>query len=197
MEPTTAACPKCSAPLAGNEPFCTQCGGEVARARRGRPRLASELRAKDLRNAGRWILGLAILFVVAGTWLGFKTRSDGQQGLANLSGRDAAEVVEVLGKSMTIAELRETIEVEMVTSFLINYLLAAVFIGLYFWARKAPLPATITALCIYLAVQVLNAIVDPTTLIQGILIKVLCVLGLLAGIRAALASRQGDAAAGA
>lgn len=194
MNATVAACPKCSAPMARAEGFCTQCGAEIVKPRRGRSQLATELRAKELRNAGRWIFALAVIFALFGTWIGMKTRSDGKTALENLKERDAAEEIDFLDDRITIAELRERIESEMVMSFAVNYLLAATFVGLYFWARKAPLPATVTALCIYLAVQVLNAIVDPATLIQGILFKVFCILGLIAGVRAALSARQAAAA---
>ena len=65
-------------------------------------------------------------------------------------------------------------------------ILSGIMIGLFFWGRKAPLPAIITALCVYLVVIVVNAVIDPSTIVQGIVLKVFFFLAMIAGIKAAL-----------
>jgi len=166
--------------------------GPRQRASSYRDRLVAQQAAQDvkqLHTAGRWILALVAIFVIAGTYAGFMHRNQAQQVLAGLASRDADEVVEIEGEEQTIAELRDAIRAETIQVFVVNYLLAALFLGLFFWSRKAPLPATIVALCIYLAVNVLNAIIDPTTLLQGLVLKGFCIASLAAGIRAAVAQR--------
>lgn len=191
------ACPACTALIAADASFCTHCGKATAVAiaagkatpKRRAQQMHEAKRAKDVRTASRWILALGVIFVLFGTFIGIQSRKAGANALELLSHRADDEVVEIEGESKTIAEVRDAIRGEMVLPFVVNYLLAAVFIGLWFWSRKAPLPATVTALCIYLAVQVFNGIVDPTTLMQGLIVKIICILGLLAGVRAALAHR--------
>jgi hypothetical protein len=54
-----------------------------------------------------------------------------------------------------------------------NFGLCAIHLGLYFWARKAPFPAAVVALVLFVTVHVANAILDPTTLAQGLIVKAL------------------------
>ena len=51
------------------------------------------------------------------------------------------------------------------------------------------LAAVITALGIYVAVQVASALIDPTTLAQGIIMKVIIIGALIKGVKAGLDSR--------
>jgi hypothetical protein len=62
--------------------------------------------------------------------------------------------------------------------------------GLYFWGRRSPLPAVLVAAGTYLAVQVVSAIVDPATIGQGIVLKILIVAMLYRGIKAGFQQRS-------
>jgi hypothetical protein len=76
----------------------------------------------------------------------------------------------------------------VVASFLLYYVTAAIYVVLYLWARRSPAPALIVALCIFLMFQVLRFVVDPTTMVRGMLWKVLFIAIWSMGIRAALAT---------
>jgi len=56
--------------------------------------------------------------------------------------------------------------------------LALVFWGLWFWSKYALFPAALTALILYVSVLLLDAIVDPETFFQGIIMKVIIGCGL-------------------
>ena len=56
----------------------------------------------------------------------------------------------------------------------------------------------ITGLAVFLVLQVVNFVIDPATIAQGLLVKALAIVALVTGIKAALgqqASRQQQAQA--
>ena len=74
--------------------------------------------------------------------------------------------------------------------YVVNYFLAVLMIVIYVWSRSAPLPAMITGLGIYLAVVVLNAAVDPSSLRSGIVMKIIIGSMFYKGIRSAMEFRS-------
>jgi len=204
-EPASATCPACSAAIEPGAAFCASCGATVAGPSAGQPPSAGAPplqrpsfgdaylrrdRTGRVNRAAKWLAGLAVLFLVFGTVYGFHNKSQVDEARETLAPLDDAQVLEVEGESYTVAELETRITRELYLVFGINYFLAVVMFGLFLWARRSPLPAMVTGLCVYLAVIVLNAIVEPASLIQGILIKVLFIGALIAGIKAALEERD-------
>jgi hypothetical protein len=51
--------------------------------------------------------------------------------------------------------------------FIIPLAVGGAFIGLYFWSRKSPLPATIVGLVLYVTIVVINVVTQITTLAQN------------------------------
>jgi hypothetical protein len=80
---------------------------------------------------------------------------------------------------------------------------AAVALGLLFivfgvFVERAPVPITIASLVIYIGATAVYGMLDPSTLVQGLIIKVFFILGLFKAIQAALATereRRADLAA--
>lgn len=72
----------------------------------------------------------------------------------------------------------------------VNIGLAAIYLGLFFWARRNPLAATVTALILFITVIAINAVLEPATLAQGILVKILFIAALAAAISAAQRERK-------
>jgi hypothetical protein len=62
--------------------------------------------------------------------------------------------------------------------------IAAMFLGLAFWAKRNPLPAAIVGLVLYITVHLLDALADPTAIARGVLIKVIIVVVLVRAISA-------------
>jgi predicted nucleic acid-binding Zn ribbon protein len=65
----------------------------------------------------------------------------------------------------------------------INGALCAIHIGLFFWAKSAPFAAAVVALVLFVTVHVANAVLDPTTIAQGIVIKAAFLAALIAAVR--------------
>jgi hypothetical protein len=71
-----------------------------------------------------------------------------------------------------------------------NLALAVVMGGLWFWSKRAVLPAILSALAIYLLVMAGSALVDPKTIVQGIFMKIVIVAALARGVYSAIAARR-------
>jgi hypothetical protein len=69
--------------------------------------------------------------------------------------------------------------------FYLNAALAVVHLGLWLWAKTHLLPAAITALVLFVLVHVVSAFVDPSTLLTGVVVKVVFVVAIVQAIRAA------------
>jgi len=72
----------------------------------------------------------------------------------------------------------------------VNGILAVLMGVLWLWARRAPLPAIACALALYLVVQVVSAILDPSSIMKGIVIKLIAFSVLYKGFTASLAARS-------
>lgn len=174
----TKACPHCQAVNAGDAGFCESCGmalpeldstgpriidkGGVASTRAGRVLQSDELRKESRKAAGALLL-VAILQVVFGTFLLF--------------------IMPNLLVSSEEAVLPPAVYVTV-------YGLGVVFFGLYLWARKQPLPAAIVGLVLFISMHLLDALVDPSALLRGVIVKVFIVLILVRAVSAGARYRQ-------
>jgi uncharacterized iron-regulated membrane protein len=95
----------------------------------------------------------------------------------------------IVGKTLTVAEVRQTVEREPYLVLGLNWLLALIMAGLYLWSRRSPFPAVIAALAVFVVVHVANAVVDPVTIVKGIILKVIAIIALVKGVRAGFAVR--------
>jgi prepilin signal peptidase PulO-like enzyme (type II secretory pathway) len=66
----------------------------------------------------------------------------------------------------------------------------AVFIALALWTKKKPYYAIISALILYGLFIALNAVLDPSTIIKGILVKIIIVVFLIKGLGNAKEAQQ-------
>ncbi|MHC4859791.1 MAG: zinc ribbon domain-containing protein [Planctomycetota bacterium] len=203
MNGAALKCPSCGEQIRPGDEFCASCGAEVPEEmkkelrrialREGRQRVrtarASRDRKAKVAKAAMWILILAILFAGFGTLFGFIAKGQADDALLILSEHSDDQLYMVEGEVHTVAEWREIVKAEPRLIFITNYVLAAVMLGTFFWARKRAFPAIVTALCVFLAVQVLSAVVEPATLAQGWLIKILAIGAFIGGLKAALAER--------
>lgn len=207
-EPTPAIaaagpCPGCGGAVQQGDTFCNHCGVDLQEAaavaarkaenkavsQRRRGSRAQASRRNKILSAARYLLFLGILFLIVGTIQGFSARADAQRARANLQQDDPGEELDFQGETVVVRDLLRQIDFEVVLTFGLNYLVGGILLALFFWARKSPFPATLTGLCVYLVMLVINASLDPTTLLHGILWKVLIIGGLVGGMNAALAER--------
>jgi len=147
--------------------------------------LGQQARVKQLKSA-KWILiiigvlmtvGHGIFFVMAESMVKAKFDKEvkniqargmeiDQVALAELSGSAVRSARVIMGGMMAIG-------------------IGLIVLGLFVY--QYPLFCTVTGLVIYIGVQALNAFFDPTTIVQGIIIKILIIVGLVKAVQAALA----------
>lgn len=194
MDDTPSRCPHCQYPIPPTDQFCPQCGKPFdSRARALSAAIdaeISEAQGTPIKKAVGWMIALGVMFIVFGTAAGFIQRVEIEKARANLDSVASGMLVPVNGEMVTVDKLRSMLDFEEWSTFATNYLLAVFMFGLAFWARRSPFPAMLTALCLYLAVIVLNAILEPVTLVQGLLVKALFFAAMIAGIKAALEARR-------
>ncbi len=63
--------------------------------------------------------------------------------------------------------------------FIVNLILAGIYLGLGFWARKKAFAAIFTGFLIYITIILLNGIFTPLTLINGIVFKVIFIIAFI------------------
>ena len=78
---------------------------------------------------------------------------------------------------------------------IINLMLAATQGGLWWWSKRAVFPAAVVSLALYVTVVLLDAVMDPMSLVRGWLIKILFIGALWKAIQAGLAVRRAQSMA--
>lgn len=188
-------CPECGAPIPAADIFCSACGFS-SQARREKELQAIYLQqelaavAKDSAKASRVILILSILFAVLGTILGLVNKSQADDARRTIAEMSPDHTLQIEGEQYTVRQLRQKLRQENLIIFITNYFLAGVMAGLWFWSRKNLFPAIMTAFAVYLAVQVVNAIFQPSTLYQGFIFKIIFITLFISGIKTALKVRE-------
>jgi len=146
-------------------------------------------------RARKWLVAIAAIFLVSGVVFyaiqkdeAEKVIRDSERNLAGLDAgqRDDAVMAEV---GMTWDRWVSHTRNQVTLNLLLNIGLAVSFVGLFFYAKKNPLAATVMALLLYLSVIAYNAIEDPKTLPQGFIIKILFIGALAKAITAAKEER--------
>jgi hypothetical protein len=181
-------CSACSAIVKPNDRFCGKCGHEM-------PAAEIYIHRSSIKKATNAIYSLAAMFALFGLVAFFGAQQVADSALARLSGMDDAATYSqpVHGVTYTVGELRKKIVWEARSPLLVNMILAAVMLALALWGRRAPLPAVLIATATFAVVIVTNAIANPATLGQGIILKIVVIALLFRGIKAALALRTADA----
>jgi hypothetical protein len=72
----------------------------------------------------------------------------------------------------------------------IMVLFAAAYIALAFWTKKKPYTAILIALILYISLQVLSFLLQPASIFQGWILKIIVILLLLLGLRNAKESQR-------
>jgi hypothetical protein len=72
--------------------------------------------------------------------------------------------------------------------------MGCLFVVFSFFVRSYPLVITITALVIFLGMMAVGAVIDPTTLFSGIIIKVIIIAALVKALQAGYAAQKEQAA---
>jgi hypothetical protein len=173
-------CPGCDRPV-------TEQDAAVLQVRLEGGNFQAHDRGRRVRNGSKWIGFLALLFAVSAPIQYAIDKMEVEKtmvGFDSSSGEDSGEV----SRPSTRA-LISLYEPQLRLVLIVNLLLAALMGGLWFWARRAPLPAIGCALALFLVVQLVGALWDPSTIFKGLLMKAVAVAALWRGLKAALDAR--------
>jgi len=195
MVEVSAPCGECGKSVCSGDEFCEACGGKVSPELK--KALSDRFEASHIDFAGHGksaqstIGGLSVLFALGGVAFFFITKSNNGDALAKLTGVGDGELLaQAVAGASTVGELRGALEREPYQILGLNLFLALAMLVLWMWSKRSLLPAIITALGIYVAVIVAGALYEPKSLLQGVIVKVVVILALAKGVRAALASRR-------
>lgn len=178
--PGDLRCPACQSQIQLLDEYCPKCGNAL-----GSPSRFMHLHS--VQGATSAIRILAALYAVFGVIMFFVNYGDTNAALENLKQFADHEVLApVDGVTYTAGELRKLVIWEHRGLLVVNLFLCALMLVLAWWSKRKPLPAILVAAAVFAAVQVLNAMIDPKTLVQGILIKIFIVAVLIKGIKGAL-----------
>lgn len=154
-------CPQCQAAMPATERFCGDCGLDREAY------LAGEaLSGPALASARRWILAVAVLMSI-GTLILYMQLGEhaAAQGISDFESLRLYAVAPVAALTLC-------------------------FFGLWLWARKQPFAAAVVALALFVTLQVVNTILDPSTLVQGLIFKVIVTCVLIGAVRAGLQAQR-------
>lgn len=184
--PADLRCPACNAEIQLLDEFCTKCGHALGKPERFLDR-------RSVQGAATTIRILAVLFAFFGLIMFYATADTTTKALDNLSQFQDDEILEPIdGVTYTAGELRKQILWEHRGVLVVNLILSVLMLILAWWSKRKPLAAILIATAVYAVVQVLSAIVDPATIVQGILIKIIVIAVLVRGIKGALSLRTSN-----
>ena len=170
-------CPGCGRPV-------TQQDADVLQVRLEGGNFQAHDRGRRVRTGSKWIGFLAILFAVSAPIQYAVDRMEAEKALVAFDSSAGASDRDAPGDGALIL-----VERQLLLALVVNLLLAALMGGLWLWARRAPLPAIGCALALFLVVQLIGALWDPSTILKGILLKVVAIAALWRGLKAALGAR--------
>jgi hypothetical protein len=180
--PKDLLCPSCQAGIQLLDEFCARCGHSL-----GTP--ARFLHRQSVQSATNAIWLLAVMYAVFGVIMFFIMRDVTQTALANLAPFEDHEILDPIdGVTYTAGELRAQVVWEHRGLLIVNLILAAIMVVLAWWSRQRALPAILIATAIFVVVQVAGAMIDPKTLLQGLIVKAIVIAVLVRGIKGALAA---------
>lgn len=79
---------------------------------------------------------------------------------------------------------------EDVLGLVVGLGIAALFFGFWRWSKRQPLAATASALGVFVTLHVANAVLDPATIAQGLIVKIVILVVLVRGVRAGVILRS-------
>jgi hypothetical protein len=184
--PQDLRCPACNAEIQLLDEYCSKCGQALGSPDRF-------LDHRSVQSATTAIRVLAALYAIFGVIMFFIMRESANTALANLARyEDSEPLAPIDGVIYTAGQLRAQILWEHRGVLVVNLILAALMLVLAWWSKRKPLAAILIATAIFVVVQVLGAIMDPKSLTQGILIKIVVIGVLIRGIKGAFSLRTAN-----
>lgn len=147
-------------------------------------------------KARKWLLVVAALTLISGFIFFAMGRSEVEKQITE--GETALQSIEPSERDALIKEKTGMTwdEVKahdrgMVTLMLAtNVALAFIYFGLWFWAKSNPFTACLIALLLFVTTIVVNAVLEPSTIYQGILVKIFFTVALIKAVSAGREERN-------
>jgi hypothetical protein len=209
----TSICPRCNTALDGGPadtesptaaaaetadvnalatPSATPALPSLATGAAGLGNLAQSARSKQLSSARNIMLFVGIMTIVLNAIFFALVEGQVQEAIdkeiAKLpSGMvaDPVKVADVKGRAVRAAHLVDAGAI----------VLGLLFLGCAALVNTKPVPATITALCLYVGGAAVFGAIDPSTLATGIILKVVIVVALAKAVQAAIAYQKEESEA--
>jgi hypothetical protein len=146
-------------------------------------------------RARKWLIWISVITLVSGFvfWAIAKNdcedqirAAEAQASMMDPDARDAVMMPDGTTWKQTKAHARGLVTLLL----LINIGLAGAYLGMWFWAKRNALRATVTALLLFVGTIVVNGVYEPSSLYQGFLVKIFFILALAKAISAALEERR-------
>ncbi len=192
------ACPRCKQPVDGGPAMAAEAPMDgpaeaeeahvaVPTGMSGLGNLAQSARGKELKSA-RWImLIIGVLSVLVNMFVFSSAEGEVQKEIDKEVAKlgpgfevDEAKVAEI--KSQAVGATR------LISGG--GAVLGLVFIACGILVQKHPVPTTITALALYLASMAIFGLINPSSLAQGLIVKLFIVVGLFKAVQAAIAYQK-------
>ena len=198
----TTKCPKCAADVAAGEKFCAACGSAmvegVARPADPPPEIIGLGLERDARigRARKWLMAISIITLVSGFIFYAIGKSEVEKQIrdaeAQIAHIDPVTRDELMKQQtgMTWEEAKAHDRGQVNLLLFINIGLSIVYLGMWFWAKRNALAATVTALLLFITVIFVNAAYEPKSLGQGIIVKIFFIAALAKAIGAAQEERR-------
>jgi uncharacterized membrane protein YiaA len=178
-------CPKCRGWVAKGEKFCSACGAKIP-TRADRIRAANRNRERqetqhNVNRGRRWMLVVAVLTLFGGVFSYFAGMSDVDKQLreaeAAFSGMTPVERDAQLKKEvgMTWQEVVDHDRGMVTFQMAVLVALGVIYIGLWWWAQTNAFAAALIALLLFVTVMLVSALIDPVSLVKGIIIKIVII----------------------
>lgn len=187
-------CAKCGTVMEDSEQYCSACGAAAAQRFGGSIERMQEHGAVS--SARKLLLAISILTVLSGLFFyaiqSSKVEDEIREAEQVTADMDAAERDALMKQEtgMTFAEAIAHDRGQVKLLLLVNLVLGGIYVGLWRWAKSNPFMAAVTALILFLGVHVISAVVEPKTLVQGVIIKILFTVGLIHAVKAGAEARR-------
>jgi hypothetical protein len=146
--------------------------------------LAQSARGTSLNRARGILIAIGVLQLLAGIFMFFNVKNEARQAIE--AERQKLQPGMVIDPEAA-KEAEETIIRVGQVVYGGTIVLGFVFIVLGVVVYKAPVACTVTGLILYVAANAIFAVFDPVSLLRGIIVKVIIVVGMVKSIQAAMA----------
>jgi hypothetical protein len=99
--------------------------------------------------------------------------------------KNARNIVYFMAGAFIVTGLVAGFALDDFPTLMVNGFMCLTFLIIAAWCDKNPFGALLTAFILYVAVQVAGAIIEPSSIASGLILKVIFIVGLVKGIQSA------------